>query len=151
MSNSNQSIKESFFRGKPQIRMDVMIKATGPICNLDCEYCYYLSKEQLLSTDSRWQISGETLENFIKQYIDQQNTKQIVFSWQRGESSLLGLDFFRKVIAMQKKYVPAYVRCENDLQTNGIFLNDEWCEFLHENDFLVGFSVDGAQRLYDHY
>lgn len=139
------------FRGKPMIRMHVMIKATGPICNLNCDYCYYLSKENLLSTDSRWRISEETLENFIRQYIEQQNAKEVVFSWQGGEPSMLGLDFFRKIIAIQKKYAPSYVRCENDLQTNGTLLNDEWCEFLRENNFLVGLSIDGPERLHNTY
>ncbi len=139
------------FRGKPMVRMHVMIKGTGPICNLNCDYCYYLSKESLLSTDSKWRISDETLENFIKQYIEQQNTKEIIFSWQGGEPSMLGLDFFKKVIALQKKYAPSYVRCENDLQTNGTLLNDEWCEFLRENNFLVGLSIDGPEKLHNAY
>ncbi len=141
----------SLFRGKTQVRMHAMIKATGPICNLNCDYCYYLSKLELLHSDSRWRISDETLENFIRQYIEQQNTKEIVFSWQGGEPSLLGLDFFKKVIAFQKKYAPSYVRCENDLQTNGTLLDDEWCRFLKENNFLVGLSIDGTQRLHDAY
>ncbi len=142
---------QPLFRGKPLLRMHVMIKATGPVCNLNCSYCYYLSKEQLLTTDSHWRISDETLENFIKQYIEQQNARQIVFSWQGGEPSLLGLEFFKKVVALQKKYAPSHVRCENDLQTNGTLLTDEWCEFLRENNFLVGLSIDGPKHLHDHY
>lgn len=143
--------KSKLFRGKPMVRMHVMIKATGPVCNLNCDYCYYLSKEQLLSTDSKWRISESTLENFIKQYIEQQNAHEIVFSWQGGEPSLLGLDFFKKVVELQKKYIPSYTRCENDLQTNGTLLNDEWCEFLRENNFLVGLSIDGPKHLHDQY
>lgn len=139
------------FRGKPMVRMHAMIKGTGPVCNLNCDYCYYLSKSELLATNSRWRISDETLENFIKQYIEQQNAKEIVFSWQGGEPTLLGLDFFKKVVMLQKKYAPSYVRCENDLQTNGTLLNNEWCEFLSENNFLVGLSIDGTQRLHDAY
>ncbi len=145
----NKSPKQ--FRGKPMVRMHVMIKATGPVCNLNCDYCYYLSKENLLSTDTKWRISEETLEEFIRQYIEQQNAKEVVFSWQGGEPSMLGLDFFRKVVAIQKKYAPSYVRCENDLQTNGTLLNDEWCEFLRENNFLVGLSIDGPERLHNAY
>ncbi len=131
--------------------MHARIKATGPVCNLNCDYCYYLSKLELLQTDSRWKISEETLENFIRQYIEQQNTKEIIFSWQGGEPSLMGLEFFKKVIELQKKYAPPHVRCENDLQTNGTLLNDEWCRFLKENNFLVGLSIDGTQRLHDAY
>ncbi len=142
---------QQLFRGKPMVRMHVMIKATGPICNLDCKYCYYLSKENLLTTDSRWRISDETLENFIKQYIEQQNAHEIIFSWQGGEPSLLGLPFFEKVVALQKKYTPPHVRCENDLQTNGTLLTDEWCEFLKKNNFLVGLSIDGPEHLHDAY
>ncbi len=149
--NQTEKIPDRLYRGRPEVRMHVMIKATGPVCNLGCDYCYYLSKSELLSTDSRWRISEETLENFIKQYIAQQNTRQVVFSWQGGEPSLLGLDFFRKAVALQKKYAPPHVRCENDLQTNGTMLDDEWCEFLRENNFLVGLSVDGPRELHDAY
>ncbi len=143
--------KQRLFRGKPMVRMHAMIKATGPICNLDCNYCYYLSKTDLLKTDSRWRISDETLENFIKQYIEQQNAHEVVFSWQGGEPSLLGLDFFKKVVELQKKYAPPHVRCENDLQTNGTLLDKEWCKFLKENNFLVGLSIDGPKHLHDTY
>lgn len=148
---TNYLIKEPLYRGKPLVRMHVMIKGTGPVCNLDCKYCYYLSKEQLLTTNSHWRIPDETLENFIKQYIEQQNARQIVFSWQGGEPTLLGLDFFKKVVALQKKYAPHHVRCENDLQTNGTLLDDKWCEFLRKNNFLVGLSIDGTKRLHDGY
>ncbi len=149
--NEQTTTKQKLFRGKPMVRMHVMIKATGPVCNLNCDYCYYLSKESLLSTDSRWKISDTTLENFIKQYIEQQNAHEIVFSWQGGEPSLLGLDFFKEVVEIQKKYTPSYVRCENDLQTNGTLLTDEWCIFLKENNFLVGLSIDGPEKLHDAY
>ncbi len=142
---------EPMYRGKPLQRMHVMIKATGPVCNLGCDYCYYLSKSGLLSTDSGWRISEETLEDFVRQYIGQQNARQIVFSWQGGEPSLLGLDFFHRVVALQKKYAPAHVRIENDLQTNGTLLDDDWCDFLRQNDFLVGLSIDGPRELHDAY
>ena len=96
-------------------------------------------------------MTDDALENFIRQYIEQQNTKEIVFSWQGGEPCLRGLDFFKKVIALEKKYAPSYVRCENDLQTNGTLLNDEWCAFLRENNFLVGLSIDGPRNLHNRY
>jgi len=131
--------------------MHVMVKPTGPICNIDCTYCYYLHKEKLLSTDSRWRISEEVLEGFIRQYIEGQNYKEIVFSWQGGEPTLLGLDFFRKVVELEKRHCPPHVRCENDLQTNGTLLDDEWCRFLHDNNFLVGLSIDGPRELHDAY
>jgi uncharacterized protein len=139
------------YRGKPVVRMHAMIKPTGPLCNLDCRYCYYLSKEELLGTGNRWRISDETLETFIRQYIEGQNYKEVIFSWQGGEPTLLGLEFFHRVVALEKTYCPPHVRCENDLQTNGTNLDDEWCEFLRENNFLVGLSIDGPRDLHDAY
>jgi uncharacterized protein len=131
--------------------MHAMVKPTGPLCNLDCSYCYYRSKEDLLSTDKGWRISDEVLEEYRRQYIEGQNYKEVTFSWQGGEPTLLGLEFFRKVIALEKKYAPSYLRCENDLQTNGLLLDDEWCHFLKDNDFLVGLSIDGPRELHDSY
>ncbi len=139
------------FRGEPVVRMHAMAKPLGPVCNLDCAYCYYLSKEELLATDSRWRMSDEVLETFIRQYIQGQNCKEVIFSWQGGEPTLLGIDFFRKVIELERKYAPPWMRCENDLQTNGVLLDDEWCAFLKENSFLVGLSIDGPREFHDHY
>ena len=146
---SSHSVR--LFKGNPMVRMHVMTKATGPVCNLNCNYCYYLSKEKLLQTKSRWRMSDDLLESYIRQYIEQQNAPQIVFSWQGGEPTLLGLDFFKKVVMLQKKYTPPGVRCENDLQTNGTLINEEWCRFLHDNNFLVGLSIDGPRHLHDVY
>ncbi len=145
----NASVR--LYRGKPISRFHVMIKPTGPVCNLDCAYCYYLSKQDLLGSDRDWRISDDTLEEFTRQYIAGQNCKEIIFSWQGGEPTLLGLDFFRRAVALQKKYAPKHVRCENDLQTNGTLLTDEWCEFLREERFLVGLSIDGPRALHDRY
>jgi uncharacterized protein len=91
------------------------------------------------------------LETFIRQYFEGQNCKEVVFSWQGGEPTLLGLDFFRNVVELEKKYCPPHVRCENDLQTNGTNLDDAWCEFLYKHNFLVGLSVDGPKHLHDAY
>ena len=91
------------------------------------------------------------LETFIRQYFEGQNYKEVVFSWQGGEPTLLGLDFFKKVVALEKKYCPPHVRCENDLQTNGTLIDDAWCEFLHDENFLVGLSIDGPKTLHDAY
>ena len=143
--------KRRLFRGKPVVRMHAMAKPLGPVCNLDCAYCFYLSKEKLLSTDNQWRMSDEVLETFIRQYIESQNYKEVVFSWQGGEPTLRGLDFFRKVVELEKKYAPSWMRCENDLQTNGTLLDDEWCEFLAENNFLIGLSIDGPKELHDRY
>ncbi len=132
-------------------RFHVMAKPGGAKCNIDCQYCFYLHKENLLHQPKQPKMDDETLDAFIKSYIESQDGEQIVFSWQGGEPTLLGLDYFRKVVELQKKYQPKGTRIENDLQTNGILLNDEWCEFLHANDFLVGLSIDGPQELHDKY
>ncbi len=139
------------WRGKPITRFHAMAKPTGPVCNLNCSYCYYLSKEDLLEHEGTWRMSDEVLEAFIRQYIEGQNHERIIFSWQGGEPTLLGLDFFRRVIELQKKYCPPHKRCENDLQTNCTLLDDEWCAFLAENNFLVGLSIDGPRELHDRY
>lgn len=148
----NASIgKIRIYRGKPVRRMHVMIKPTGALCNLDCTYCYYLSKQQLLGKPEQWQMPDTVLESFIRQYFEGQNHKEVVFSWQGGEPTLLGLDFFKKVITLEKKYCPPHVRCENDLQTNGTLLDDAWCKFLYDENFLVGLSIDGPKLLHDTY
>ena len=136
-------------RGPKQFH--AMTKPIGSTCNLDCTYCYYLSKENLAKGPGAARMSDETLELFIQQYIAGVTGDQIIFSWQGGEPTLLGLDFFRKVIALQKKHAKTGQRIENDLQTNGTLLEDEWCEFLKENRFLVGLSIDGPKEIHDHY
>ncbi|WP_434641900.1 anaerobic sulfatase maturase [Klebsiella sp. I138] len=132
-------------------RFHVMAKPTGATCNLDCTYCFYLSKENLLHQNRHTGMSDEVLENFIRQYIDGQDGEQVVFSWQGGEPTLMGLAFFRHVVRLQKKYKKPGQRIENDLQTNGVLLNDTWAEFLKEHQFLVGISIDGPRELHDHY
>jgi len=132
-------------------RYHVMAKPSGSTCNLDCSYCFYLHKEQLLHQDRDKGMSDEVLENFIRQYIATQDGEEIIFSWQGGEPTLMGLDFFRKVVELQKKYQPKHQRIENDLQTNGFLINDEWAEFLKEHRFLVGVSIDGPRELHDRY
>jgi uncharacterized protein len=128
-----------------------MIKPVGAICNLDCTYCYYLHKEALLGSDSRFQISDEILETHIKQYIEGQDRDEVVFSWQGGEPTLLGLEFFHKVVELEQRYKKPGQSIENDLQTNGTLLNDEWGAFLKKNGFLVGLSIDGPEELHDKY
>ena len=151
MMDSAITVTKPVFRGKPVRRVHVMVKPTGAVCNLDCTYCYYLSKQELLGKPESWCISDDLLEQFIRQYYESQNYKEVVFSWQGGEPTLLGLEFFQKVVELEKKYCPPHVRCENDLQTNGTLLDDQWCEFLYENNFLVGLSIDGPKQLHDAY
>ena len=127
-----------------------MAKPIGPLCNLDCSYCFYLHKQNLLETSNNWRMSDEVLETFIKQYIQGQGHDEIIFSWQGGEPTLLGVDFFEKVVALERRYASGK-RIENDLQTNGILLDDKWCKFLKHNGFLVGLSIDGPKDLHDRY
>lgn len=127
----------------------VMTKPIGPICNLDCTYCFYLEKEALY-TDGKWRMAPELLERYIRQYIEAQPTNQVSFAWQGGEPTLLGVPFFERVVALQKQYANGK-QIENALQTNATLLDDRWGRFLRENDFLVGVSIDGPRELHDHY
>ena len=128
-----------------------MVKPIGAICNLDCTYCYYLHKQELLGSTKKFRISEEILETHIRQYIEGQDRSEVVFSWQGGEPTLLGLEFFQKVVELEQKYKKPNQRIENDLQTNGTLLNDEWGVFLKEQGFLVGLSIDGPKELHDRY
>lgn len=133
--------------------LHVMTKPIGPVCNLDCAYCYYLHKEELYPQNERWRMPAETLEAYIRQYIAAQpsSVPEITFAWQGGEPTLLGLGFFRRVIELQQKYAPPATRLVNTLQTNGVLLNDEWCDFFRENGFLIGLSIDGPAEWHDSY
>ncbi|MFV0415933.1 MAG: anaerobic sulfatase maturase, partial [Chthoniobacterales bacterium] len=134
----------------PPRAFHVMTKPIGPICNLDCKYCFYLEKEQLFPSNENFKMSDETLETYIRQYIEQQDVPEISFAWQGGEPTLLGVNFFRKVVALQKKYANGKT-ISNAFQTNGTLLNDEWAEFFLKNNFLIGLSIDGPARLHDAY
>ncbi len=128
-----------------------MAKPVSSTCNLDCTYCYYLSKADLANGPGTGRMSDEVLEKFIRQYIEGVTGPEVIFSWQGGEPTLLGLDFYRKVVAFEKKHAKPHQRIQNDLQTNGTLLNDEWCEFLKANRFLVGLSIDGPREIHDYY
>jgi len=132
-------------------RFHAMAKPIGSTCNIDCTYCYYLHKEQLLDQHRGRRMGPSMLERYIRQYIEAQNGQEIIFSWQGGEPTMLGLDFFRDIVALQKRYRPEGRRIENDLQTNGTLLTDEWCQFLKQHGFLVGVSIDGPRELHDAY
>lgn len=128
----------------------VMAKPIGPICNLDCTYCYYLEKENLFPKGENFRMKPEVLEAYIRQYIESQNTHEVTFAWQGGEPTLLGLDYFRKIVELEKKYSAGRV-INNTLQTNGTLLTDEWCQFFREHHFLIGLSIDGPRHLHDTY
>ena len=128
----------------------IMTKPIGPICNLDCKYCFYLEKQNLYPHTTHWAMSPETLDRYIQQYIAAQQLQEVHFAWQGGEPTLLGVDFFRTVVALQQKYAGGR-SIHNALQTNGTLIDDEWGQFLAENRFLVGISIDGPRELHDHY
>ncbi|WMY76505.1 anaerobic sulfatase maturase [Buttiauxella selenatireducens] len=130
-------------------RYHMMAKPTGSTCNLDCSYCFYLHKEELLDQPHDRGMDDKTLEDFIRQYIESQDGEQIIFSWQGGEPTLMGVDFFEKVVALQRKYQPKHQKIENDLQTNAVLINDRWARFLKKHNFLVGVSIDGPRELHD--
>jgi uncharacterized protein len=128
-----------------------MVKPVGSRCNLNCGYCYYLHKEGLLHQPRMPRMSGETLEQHIRQYIESQTGDEVIFSWQGGEPTLLGVEFFRSVLTLQARHKKSFQRIENDLQTNGTLLTEEWAVFLKQNNFLVGLSCDGPKELHDRY
>ncbi|MFL7793108.1 MAG: anaerobic sulfatase maturase [Anaerolineae bacterium] len=128
----------------------VMLKPRGPLCNLDCAYCYYLSKENLYP-DADFCMTDEVLEAFTRQYIAAQRVPEVTFGWQGGEPLLMGLDFFRRAVSLQEAHRKPEMRILNALQTNGTLLDDDWCRFFRERDFLVGLSLDGPRRVHDAY
>ncbi|MDE3188159.1 MAG: anaerobic sulfatase-maturation protein [Acidobacteriota bacterium] len=128
----------------------VMAKPIGPICNLDCKYCFYLEKEVLYPQASKWAMRDEVLESYIRQYIEAHASPSVHFAWQGGEPTLLGVEYFQKIAALQAKYSNGK-RIENAFQTNGVLLNDDWARFLKEAGFLVGISIDGLRELHDAY
>lgn len=135
---------------RPIRAFHAMTKPVGPICNLNCEYCYYLEKENLFPAGERFRMSDEVLEKYIRDYIGAQDVPEVQFAWQGGEPLLLGLDFFKRAVALQKRYAGGK-RIGNALQTNGTLLDDGWCAFFREHGFLLGLSLDGPFRLHDAY
>ncbi len=128
----------------------ILTKPTGAICNLDCKYCFFLSKE-MLYPGSRFRMADELLEEYIRQYIEAQAVPQVTVAWQGGEPTLMGVDFFRRSIEYAEKYKKPDMTIEYTIQTNGTTLDDEWGEFFREHSFLVGISIDGPQELHDAY
>ena len=127
-----------------------MAKPIGPACNLDCTYCYYLEKEKLFPKGQNFRMIPDVLESYIRQYCESQASPEITFAWQGGEPTLLGVEFFRRVVELEKKYAGGRT-VHNAMQTNGTKLDHEWCRFFRENNFLVGLSIDGPRALHDTY
>lgn len=133
---------------------NIMTKPIGPRCNIDCTYCYYLEKEKLFPSEKKFRMSDEVLESYIRQTIEtslEAGMPEVHFAWQGGEPTMLGVDYFRKIVALQQKYLPDGVPCSNAFQTNGMLLDDTWGSFLKDNRFLVGLSIDGPKKIHDRY
>ena len=128
----------------------VMLKPAGAHCNLACKYCYYLEKSHLYQNSLRHLMSDEMLEQFTREYIEAQTMPQVLFTWHGGEPLMRSIDFYKKALALQKKYAHGK-QIDNVIQTNGTLLTDEWCEFFAQNHWLVGISIDGPQEYHDHY
>ena len=128
----------------------VLAKPIGPICNLDCKYCFYLEKESLYPQVEKWAMREEVLESYIRQYIEAHDTPAVNFAWQGGEPTLLGVGFFRRVVELEQRYANGK-QIANAFQTNGVLLNDAWAEFFLEYQFLIGISIDGPRELHDAY
>jgi uncharacterized protein len=129
--------------------LHVMTKPTGAICNLDCEYCFFLSKDQLYP-DSDFRMPEAVLEAYVRQLLEaQRGVEEVVVAFQGGEPTMMGLDFFRLVMEIEDDFAVPGQRILNTIQTNGTLLNDEWGEFLAANGFLVGLSIDGPREMHD--
>jgi uncharacterized protein len=144
-----QSGSHLFPRNTPPA-FHVLIKPTGAICNLDCKYCFFLSKE-MLYPGSRFQMAEELLETYLKQLLESHQAPEVDVAWQGGEPTLMGLDFFKSSVELVKKFKRPGQKIQYTIQTNGTLLGDEWCTFFKQNDFLVGLSVDGPKDLHDVY
>jgi uncharacterized protein len=131
-------------------RIHVLSKPSGATCNLACSYCFFLDKE-LLYPNSKFRMPDDVLENYIRQLIETHRSNQVTVAWQGGEPTLMGVEFYRKAIQFQEKYRRPGMTFENTMQTNGTLLDDEWCQFFKENDYLIGLSIDGPKHLHDAY
>lgn len=128
----------------------VLAKPSGAACNLDCKYCFFLSKE-ILYPESTFRMTDEVLELYVRQLIEAHPGPEVNISWQGGEPTLMGLEFFKRSVQYAKNYGKAGQRITYSMQTNGTLINDEWCEFFKENNFLIGLSIDGPREFHDAY
>ncbi|MBC2705952.1 anaerobic sulfatase maturase [Desulfobacula sp.] len=134
---------------KVKTDFQVFVKPVGDLCNMACHYCYYSSGGAV--SDSAQRMPDDILETYICQHIQAHPGPVVRFSWHGGEPTLLGIDFFKKAVAFQKKYQPAGVLIQNGIQTNGTLLDETWCRFLKKEGFSVGLSLDGPEHLHNRY
>jgi uncharacterized protein len=128
----------------------LLAKPTGPICNLDCEYCFFLSKEMLYPGD-RFRMADEMLETYLKQLLEAHRTPEVTVAWQGGEPTMMGLDFFKRSVELVERHRRPWQTVDYTIQTNGTLLHERWARFFKENGFLVRLSVDGPRQLHDAY
>ena len=126
----------------------VLAKPIGAVCNLQCDYCFYLEKENLFPEKENFRMSDNVLESYIRKYVEAQPTPIVEFVWHGGEPTLIGIDFFRKAVKYQEPYRKLKT-IQNSLQTNGTLLTDEWCDFFKKNGFFIGISLDGPEEIHD--
>jgi len=129
----------------------VMVKPVGARCNLRCSYCYYSNPAAPGPAGRHAVMTDEILELFIRRYFEASTGPVVSFVWHGGEPLLAGLDFYRKAVGIQKQLLPAGWSCWNNIQTNGVLLDDEWCSFLAEARFDIGLSIDGTPLVHDSY
>ncbi|MBM3675583.1 MAG: anaerobic sulfatase maturase [Actinobacteria bacterium] len=128
----------------------VLAKPSGPICNLDCSYCFFLAKEALYPGD-RFRMSDAVLDAYVRQLLESQQASEVTVAWQGGEPTLMGIDFFRRALDLVGRHRRPGQVVHHTIQTNGTLLTEEWCELLREHEFLVGISIDGPAELHDAY
>ena len=140
---------EDALRINGPMAFNIMLKPAGSLCNLDCQYCYYLDKSEIYGGREP-RMSEEMLETVVREYIQANDVPEVTFNWHGGEPLILGLDFYRKALAFERRYADGKV-IHNTLQTNGTLITPEWAEFFRKNDFLVGISIDGPRDIHDRY
>ena len=129
----------------------LLAKPTGAVCNLDCSYCFFLSKE-MLYPGSRFRMADDLLEAYVRQLIEAHaRVPEVTIAWQGGEPTMMGVEFFRRSVELAERYLQPGQRATYTIQTNGTLLDDEWAAFFKEHDFLVGISIDGPRELHDAY
>lgn len=148
----NNKIKNSLtfadaLKMKKPVAFSTMIKPAGSNCNMDCTYCYYLDKANLYE-NVQPTMSFEMLEEYTRQYIEANDVPQVLFCWHGGEPLMAGIEYYRKAMEFQEKY-KGDKEITNTLQTNGLLLNEEWCQFFHDHNFLLGISIDGPKDIHD--
>jgi uncharacterized protein len=143
------SIKQTM--DHPSREFQIFVKPVGPLCNLNCYYCYYLEKVDLYPGQKSFRMPDNILEEYVIQHINASTEPVISFSWHGGEPTMAGLDYFKKVVELQRKYQPHDKQIVNGIQTNGTLLNNEWCKFFAQQSFAVGISIDGPKKFHDLY